>query len=409
MFSAAQSDRHSSAAAINSEQSKNRPADKGLGAIDIQGTTERRRENLTGEGVKIESSILTESYSGGGKPAAQKLGHMESPHGKSTGITASQVSPIQTSRDAAECDKNTLSGWSFVARKEVASLGDSSETTSRLDMASGHTQQQPLRTSEIQQQQREPAAHQQRNDQHRQQQMRPLEWHHDPTLTQQQQQQQQQQRRQLPLRPQQQGQHQQMLPVDLQHYNQHKKMYPADLPNYSQHQQMPSADRQHFNQHQKMSPTDRQQHKQQQLLSPADRQHFSQPQVLVPTDPQQHSQHQQMPPVDRLHYNQPQHLQQNQQKQPPSGGQVFDQQQPSSSTKQQHQQVDRQQCLNAEAIREDKRAEEAHFQPAKKAPDTIDPNGSSQASQKRRERDDPTTQTNDQSTKMLEGGSEVSL
>ena len=39
----------------------------------------------------------------------------------------------------------------------------------------------------------------------------------------------------------------------------------------------------------------------------------------------------------------------------------------------------------------------------------IDSNGSSQASQNRRGRDDPATPINDQSTKMLKGGMEVSL
>ena len=116
-----------------------------------------------------------------------------------------------------------------------------------------------------------------------------------------------------------------------------------------------------------------------------------------------------MPPTGHQHYNQHQHLQQNQQKQPPLGGQVFDQQQqPSSSTKQQHQQVDRQQCLNAEAISEDKRAEGVHLQAARRAPGSTDPNKSSQASQNRRGRDDPTTQTPDQRTKMPERGIEVS-
>ena len=127
-------------------------------------------------------------------------------------------------------------------------------------------------------------------------------------------------------------------------------------------------------------------------------------------DRQHYNQHKQMPPTGHQHYNQHQHLQQNQQKQPPPGGQVFDQQQqPSSSTKQQHQQVDRQQFLNAESISDDKRAEGVHPQAARKAPGSTDQNKSSQASQNRRGRDDPTTQTPDQRTKMPEGGIEVSL
>ena len=134
MFSAAQCDVHSSAAAINSDQSKNPPGDKGLGAVDVQGPAERVQEHPTSEGAKNASSVLKESYSGGAKPAAQKLGHVESLQGKSTGTTASQVSPIQTLRAAVDCDQNISSGSSFVAGKEVASLGDSSET-SRWHMA----------------------------------------------------------------------------------------------------------------------------------------------------------------------------------------------------------------------------------------------------------------------------------
>lgn len=126
-------------------------------------------------------------------------------------------------------------------------------------------------------------------------------------------------------------------------------------------------------------------------------------------DQQQYNQHKQMPPTGHQHYNQHQHLQQNQQKQTPPGGQVFDQQQqPSSSTKQQHQQVDRQQCLNAEAISEDKRAGGVHLQAARKANGSTDPNKSSQACQNKRGRDDPTSQTPDQRRKMPEGGIEVS-
>ena len=122
MFSVAQCDVHSSAAAINSDQSKNPPGDKGLGAVDVQGPAERVQEHSTSEGAKNASSVLKESYSGGAKPAAQKLGHVESLQGKSTGTTASQVSPIQTLRAAVDCDQNISSGSSFVAGKEVASL-----------------------------------------------------------------------------------------------------------------------------------------------------------------------------------------------------------------------------------------------------------------------------------------------
>ena len=159
---------------------------------------------------------------------------------------------------------------------------------------------------------------------------------------------------------------------------------------------MPYADQQHYNQHEQIPPADRQYYSQQKQMPPADRQHYNQ--------------HRETPPTGQQHYNQHQHLEQNQQKQPPPGGQVLDhQQQPSSLTKQQNQQEDRNQCLNAEAIQEAKRAEGAHLQPANKVPGSTDPNGSSQASQNRRERDDPTTQTNNQSTKMLEGGIKVSL
>ena len=373
VFSAAQPNGHSSAAAINSDQSKNLPADIGRGAIDIQGPVERIPENPTGEGVKNESLIPTESFSGATKPAAEKLDHLESPHGKSTGTTALHDSPIQALRAAAECGQNIMSGSSFVAGKEVASLGDSSETTSRCHMATGHTQQQPLKTSDIQQQQQQTAVHQQRNDQHCQQQMRPPEPHHDPTLTQQQQ---QHQKRPLPQRPQQQDQHQQMLPTDQQHYNQHQQMWPTDQRHYNQHQEMSPTDQRHCNQHQQM----------------------------LPTDQQHYNQHQKMSPTDQRH------LQQNQQKLPPPGGQVFDQQQqPSPSNEQQHPQGDRQQCLNAEAILDNNRAEGFQLQPARSAPGGIDSNGSSQVFQNRRGRDDPTPQTNDQSTKMLEGGIEVSL
>ena len=105
MLSAAQSDGHSSAAAINSDKSENPPAYKGSGADDIQGPAERVPEHPTSEGVKNESSVLTESYSGGAKPATQKLGHVESLHGKSTGTTASQVSTIQELGAAADCDQ----------------------------------------------------------------------------------------------------------------------------------------------------------------------------------------------------------------------------------------------------------------------------------------------------------------
>ena len=234
VFSAAQTDGHSSAAAINSDQSKNLPADIGRGAIDIQGPVERIPENPTGEGVKNESLIPTESFSGATKPAAEKLDHLESPHGKSTGTTALHDSPIQALRAAAECGQNIMSGSSFVAGKEVASLGDSSETTSRCHMETGHTQQQPLKTSDI----------------------------------------------------------------------------------------------------------------------------------------QKH---------------------------------------PSPSNEQQHPQGDRQQCLNAEAILDNNRAEGFQLQLARSAPGGIDSNGSSQVFRNRRGRDDPTPQTNDQSTKMLEGGIEVSL
>ena len=184
----------------------------------------------------------------------------------------------------------------------------------------------------------------------------------------------------------------------------------ADRQHYNQHQKMLSADWQHHNQHQKMSPTDRQHYNQYQQMPSADRQHYNQHQQMPSADQQQYNQHKQMPPTGHQHYNQHQHLQQNQQKQPPPGGKVFDQQQqPSSSTKQQHQQVDRQQCLNAESISDDKRAEGVHLQAARKAPGSTDQNTSSQASQNRRGRDDPTTQTPDQRTKMPEGGIEVSL
>lgn len=382
VFSAAQTDGHSSAAAINPDQSKNLPAAIGQGAIDIQGPAERIPENPTGEGVKNESLIPTESFSGATNPAAEKLDHLESPHGKSTGTTALHDSPIQALRAAAECGQNIMSGSSFVAGKKVASLGDSSETTSRFHMATGHTQQQPRKTSEIQQQQQQQqqtAVHQQRNDQHRQQQMRPPDPHHDPTLTQQQE---QHQKRQLPQRPQQQDQHQQMLPTDQQHYNQHQEMSPTDQRHYNQHQQMLPTDQQHYNQHQKMSPTEQ----------------------------QHHNQHQQMWPTHQRQYNQHQHLQQNQQQLPPPGGQVFDQQQqPPPSNEQHDPQGDRQQCLNAEAILDNNRAEGFQLQPSRSAPGGIDSNGSSQVFQNRRGRDDPTPQTNDQSTKILEGGIEVSL
>ena len=207
MFSTAQCDGHSSPAAINSDQSKIPPGDKELGAVDIQGPAERVPEHPKSEGAKNESSILTESYSGGAKPAAQKLGYLESLQGKSTGTTDSQVSPVQTLRAAEDCDQNISSKSSFVAGKEVASLGDISET-SRWHMASGHTQLEPLGTSEIQQQQQQTAAHQQRNVQYLQQQVRPVERHHDPSPTQQ-----QQQRRQLPQRPQQPNQHKILLYV----------------------------------------------------------------------------------------------------------------------------------------------------------------------------------------------------
>lgn len=135
----------------------------------MQGTAERRAENSTGECVKNKSSILTESYSDATKPAAQKLGQFH------TGTTASQVSPVHTLSDAAECDENNSIGPSFPAGKEVAPLGNSSKTTSRRRMTSGQTQQQPAKTSETQQQKEQPATHQQRNDQHHQQQLRPPE------------------------------------------------------------------------------------------------------------------------------------------------------------------------------------------------------------------------------------------
>ena len=55
------------------------------------------------------------------------------------------------------------------------------------------------------------------------------------------------------------------------------------------------------------------------------------------------------------------------------------------------------------------KAEGVHLQPGNKVPGSTDPNGSSQVSQNRRGRDDPTSQTNDQNTKILEGGIKVSL
>ena len=206
------------------------------------------------------------------------------------------------------------------------------------------------------------------------------------------------------------NQHQLMPSADQQHYNQHQQMQSADWQHYNQYQQMQSSDQQHYNQHEQMPPADRQYYNQHQQMPPEDRQHYNQHQQMPPADRQYDNQHQEIPPTGHQHYNQHQHLQQNQQKQPLPGGQVVDhQQQPSSLTKQQNQQVDPKQCLNAEAIQEAKRAEGAHLQPGNKVPGSTDPNGSSQVSQNRRGRDDLTSQTNDQNTKILEGGIKVSL